>query len=224
MGRPVYHTVQRGETLSRIGAGYGVPWLKIAEANSIRSPYIIHVGELLLIPVAIPFTSSAYNVIDNGTYSTKRDFIMGPPKRWIVVHDPGVVAPFATIVKAMLTTATTSYNVMFGDTGSGPVARVLVPYSDVAWHSGRASRIPGTNIKNSLVNTYSLGVAHVYPLDERLYSAFVQYLADLIGKLSLPDAGVILGHREVATLRSDPRLPGGRSMDTLRRDVAALLT
>lgn len=47
------HIVQPNETLSTIGQLYGVPWLQIAEANEIPSPYIIHVGDELIIPVPV---------------------------------------------------------------------------------------------------------------------------------------------------------------------------
>lgn len=47
---PNTHTVQQGETLYQIGVKYGVPWLDIARANEIASPYWIVVGQKLTIP------------------------------------------------------------------------------------------------------------------------------------------------------------------------------
>ncbi len=44
------HQVKAGETLFLISLQYGVPWTRIAEANSISSPYVIYVGQTLVIP------------------------------------------------------------------------------------------------------------------------------------------------------------------------------
>jgi LysM repeat protein len=45
------YIVQPGDTLSTIGALFGVPYQLIAEANGIPPPYIIHEGDELIIPV-----------------------------------------------------------------------------------------------------------------------------------------------------------------------------
>lgn len=44
------HTVRAGETLFRISLRYGVPWPVIAEANGLESPYVIYVGQTLVVP------------------------------------------------------------------------------------------------------------------------------------------------------------------------------
>lgn len=44
------HVVQRGETLFLISLRYGIPWPTIAQANEISSPYVIYVGQTLVIP------------------------------------------------------------------------------------------------------------------------------------------------------------------------------
>jgi LysM repeat protein len=51
------HIVAPGESLSTIGDMYGVPWLQIAQANSIPEPYVIQVGQELIIPVGVPPTN-----------------------------------------------------------------------------------------------------------------------------------------------------------------------
>jgi LysM repeat protein len=51
------HIVQPGESLSTIGDLYGVPWLQIAQANDIPEPYVIQVGQELIIPVGAPPTN-----------------------------------------------------------------------------------------------------------------------------------------------------------------------
>jgi len=44
------HVVKQGETIFRIAVQYGVPWMSIAEANDIQSPYVIYAGQTLIIP------------------------------------------------------------------------------------------------------------------------------------------------------------------------------
>jgi LysM repeat protein len=44
------HQVRAGETLFRISLRYGVPWQAIAEANDLAPPYVIYVGQTLIIP------------------------------------------------------------------------------------------------------------------------------------------------------------------------------
>jgi LysM repeat protein len=44
------HVVQRGETLFLISLRYGVSWPVVAQANNITSPYVIYVGQTLVIP------------------------------------------------------------------------------------------------------------------------------------------------------------------------------
>jgi LysM repeat protein len=46
------HTVQRGETLYRIGLKYNLTWDRIAEANSLAKPDKIFAGQVLCIPEA----------------------------------------------------------------------------------------------------------------------------------------------------------------------------
>lgn len=49
---PVYHTVQRGETLASIGSIYGITWGEIAAANGIANANQIYAGQQLIIPGA----------------------------------------------------------------------------------------------------------------------------------------------------------------------------
>jgi|GEM_PF-3045620 len=48
----VNHTVQRDETLYRIGRRYGVTWQALMECNDLRDPTDLYVGQVLKIPVA----------------------------------------------------------------------------------------------------------------------------------------------------------------------------
>ena len=43
------HVVVRGDSLSRLGKVYGVPWRDIAAINGVAWPYIIHPGQVLTI-------------------------------------------------------------------------------------------------------------------------------------------------------------------------------
>ncbi len=47
--RQIIHTVQKGEYLSKIAKKYGVKWTDIAKKNNIKFPYIIKVGQKLII-------------------------------------------------------------------------------------------------------------------------------------------------------------------------------
>jgi uncharacterized protein YgiM (DUF1202 family) len=46
------HTVQRGQTLMKIGLQYGMTWDRIARANNLPDPNKIRVGQVLCIPAA----------------------------------------------------------------------------------------------------------------------------------------------------------------------------
>jgi len=45
-----WHTVQRGETLYRIGLKYNLTWDRILQANAITNPDKIYAGQVLCIP------------------------------------------------------------------------------------------------------------------------------------------------------------------------------
>ena len=61
------HVVQPGESLSTIGDRYGVPWLQIAQANDIPEPYVIQVGQELIIPVgATPTNEAGTHIVQPG--------------------------------------------------------------------------------------------------------------------------------------------------------------
>jgi len=44
------HTVKSGETVSSIAVSYGITWQELAEANNLKDPYTIYVGQVLCIP------------------------------------------------------------------------------------------------------------------------------------------------------------------------------
>lgn len=216
----VYHAVRPGDTLSRIGKLYGVPWPSIAKLNSIGSPYTIHVGEILLVHNEEITAAPSYLIVD-GPWTANSD---PTPyrKQWIIVHDPGTSnVPLERITTAVRLSRSprVSYHEILGEVNGKAVINRLVPYDRAAWHAGRESRIPGTTIVDYGVNLRTYSVSVNYPMVERLYPVLVARLCDLVERFAMPDAGVILAHHEVATYRSDPRLPGGRNMNDLRRSV-----
>lgn len=44
-----YYTVVKGDTLSKIGKKFGIPWKTIADLNGIKAPYTIKVGQKIRI-------------------------------------------------------------------------------------------------------------------------------------------------------------------------------
>jgi murein DD-endopeptidase MepM/ murein hydrolase activator NlpD len=69
-GRKTYHVVRPGETLSRIGEAYGVPYQKIARANDLDDPSLIRVGQRLLIPD--PKRKGRVVALENGGAPSRR--------------------------------------------------------------------------------------------------------------------------------------------------------
>lgn len=58
------YTVQKGDTLSKIGSKTGIAWKTIAELNGIKFPYIIRVGQVLKLPTTTTATTSTYTHTD----------------------------------------------------------------------------------------------------------------------------------------------------------------
>ncbi len=52
------HTVQRDETLYRIGRRYGVTWQTLMEHNDLRDPTDLYVGQVLMIPAVSDMDAS----------------------------------------------------------------------------------------------------------------------------------------------------------------------
>ena len=93
LAAPVWHTVQRGETLSSIGRMYGVsPWT-IASANRLANSNRIYVGQRLYIPNTdkdgkTPGCGSTYVVRSGDTlYSISRTFGVSP---WSIATANGI--------------------------------------------------------------------------------------------------------------------------------------
>lgn len=55
------YTVQKGDTLSKIGTKTGVAWKTIAELNGIKSPYVVKVGQVLKLSNTATTNSNSSN-------------------------------------------------------------------------------------------------------------------------------------------------------------------
>jgi LysM repeat protein len=77
--------------LSLIGQRLGIPWMMIADANSIVGPdYVITPGQVLIIPpIAVPTGGAQFYVVQSG------DTITGIAQQFDV--DPSTLADFNNI-------------------------------------------------------------------------------------------------------------------------------
>lgn len=55
------YTVQKGDTLSKIGTKTGISWKTIAELNGIKSPYVVKVGQVLKLSNTATTNSNNFN-------------------------------------------------------------------------------------------------------------------------------------------------------------------
>lgn len=99
------YTVQPGDSLAKIARIFGTNYLVLAEANDLEPPYIINVGQVLIIPVdgqaAAPAQEAPQQVVET------------PPVAPVVQESPAS-APIQSAE-----TAPGSYRVQVGDSLSG---------------------------------------------------------------------------------------------------------
>lgn len=136
---------------------------------------------------------------------------------WIVWHTPeGSGNPLATVryltAPGKPPAQQTGYHELCAD---GIVYRMAGTNRRVG-HAGVATRIPGTDIRNGEVNDRTVGLSidnrkGLRPAEAHIETGIFRTV-DLILELELPDAGVVLGHREVSTSR-------GRRSDPTRIDM-----
>lgn len=70
---PDEYTVKAGDSLWAIGLKIGVPYLEIAKANNISSPFVIHPGQILTIPNGKTSSTSTTTVQAPSIASSKQE-------------------------------------------------------------------------------------------------------------------------------------------------------
>ena len=151
------YVVKSGDCLSTIGSKLGVNWKEIASANGIKSPYIIYVGQSLVIPGAN--TTNTNPTSNNGTtYTVKSGDTLsaiaakyGTTYQKIAsdngISDPNKIYPGQVLRINGITNNTTTntqnntktYIVKSGDTLSAIAAKYGTTYQEIARKNGIAN-------------------------------------------------------------------------------------
>lgn len=172
---------------------------------------------------------SVYTIVDKPTpYQWARPRGVAGRVDWIAVHTPeGNGRARATV--AYLTGPTNTGRVGYHevvDGVNGIIYRLAPPHRWVG-QAGIGTRVPGTDVRAVQCNYRMWSISLDNKAGQRPPELAVvigaQRVADMIIQLGLPDAGVVLGHRELSTVpgrRSDPTLV---SMTTFREMVADAL-
>lgn len=141
------YTVQKGDTLSGIGAAKGVDWRAIAQLNGISPPYVIYPNEKLALPGSAAASgggTSRYTVVSGDTLSAigskfgvdyhtiaSLNGISDPNKIYagqvLVIPGGGSAAP---------SPAGRTYTVVSGDTLSGIGGKLGVDWHSIASKNG----------------------------------------------------------------------------------------
>ena len=79
-----YHTVQRGEYLTKIARMFGVSWRWLADINDLENPSIIYPGQVLCVELkqVAPVCTAAHTV-KRGEYLSKIANFYGVSWRWL---------------------------------------------------------------------------------------------------------------------------------------------
>lgn len=151
------YTVKSGDCLSKIGSQLGVNWRDIANANGIVSPYVIYVGQSLLIPrsVATPAPQPSNN---GATYTVQSgDTLSGIAAKFGTTYqkiaadngiaNPNIIHPGQVLringgSSVQTNNTGREYIVKSGDTLSGIAARFGTNYQKIA----RDNNISNPNI------------------------------------------------------------------------------
>ena len=150
------YRVKSGDCLSAIGSRLGVNWKDIASANGIKSPYIIYVGQSLVIPGAN--TTNTNPTSNNGTtYTVKSGDTLsaiaakyGTTYQKIAsdngISDPNKIYPGRVLKIKGATNNTTNtqdvsktYIVKSGDTLSAIAVKYGTTYQEIARKNGIAN-------------------------------------------------------------------------------------
>ena len=150
------YRVKSGDCLSAIGSRLGVNWKDIASANGIKSPYIIYVGQSLVIPGAN--TTNTNPTSNNGTtYTVKSGDTLsaiaakyGTTYQKIAsdngISNPNLIYPGQVLKINGATNNTTNtqdvsktYTVKSGDTLSAIAVKYGTTYQEIARKNGIAN-------------------------------------------------------------------------------------
>ena len=150
--------------------------------------------------------------------------------RWLIIHDPGNdrASPTATWRYLRNNKLESCYHRLLWVQGAEPMVAVLAPWGEWVGHAGAYTRIPRTTVVDRAVNYWTVSLsACTYgrptPPGSPLFSLLADQCAQAIRENRLPDAGVVLAHREINTQRGRRTDPRGVDMDKLRAAVAARL-
>ena len=154
------YTVKSGDCLSAIGSKLGVNWKNIADANGIKNPYIIYVGQVLTIPGVnkkndAPTSSTTSNtsttyIVKSGDTLSAIAAKYGTTYQKIAldnsISNPNKIYP-GQVLKINGTTnnttnpqnATKTYIVKSGDTLSAIASKFGTTYQEIAKKNGIAN-------------------------------------------------------------------------------------
>lgn len=151
------YTVKSGDCLSKIGSQLGVNWRDIANANGIVSPYVIYVGQSLLIPRSVttpapqPSNNSVTYTVQSGDTLSGIAAKFGTTYQKIAadngIANPNIIHPGQVLRINRGSSVQTNntgreYIVKSGDTLSGIAARFGTNYQKIA----RDNNISNPNI------------------------------------------------------------------------------
>lgn len=151
------YTVKSGDCLSKIGSRLGVNWRDIANANGIVSPYVIYVGQNLLIPRSVatpapqPSNNSATYTVQSGDTLSGIAAKFGTTYQKIAadngIANPNIIHPGQVLrinegSSVQTNNTGREYIVKSGDTLSGIAARFGTNYQKIA----RDNNIANPNI------------------------------------------------------------------------------
>lgn len=237
------YIVQPGDTLSRIGAMFGIPWRELAAANDIAAPWVIRVGQHLKLPgvkrcspggkpAPVP-SGRAFEWVEGRADDTVHVWSSRHPVRFLIMHDPVAGSPAGLLRYLRQNDRGVSYSEVIVP-GNPPQVHVLVHGADQrVGHAGYGEAVDVTTGKGYgrtreiNLNDASWGIC-IYkhkddggPFSPDLYAAAVRLAAERAKQFDVPVPN-ILSHAEVDPgRRSDPR---GLDMVRFRADVAALLS
>lgn len=139
---------------------------------------------------------------------------------WICVHTPeggGNAVNTVAYLTGPNNSGRVGYHEVVGKRGI--IYRLAPPHRWVG-QAGVGTRVPGTTVRNVQCNyrmwSISLDNVRGQPPPEFAVVMASQRVADMIIALHLPDAGVVLGHREISTVPGRRTDPTGVDMEMFR--------